>query len=75
MAFMLLSRIAAQRGDWTTAVADMEEAVKYQDNPDWRVDLAQMQLRAGDPTGARASVQHALRLQPGNQRAARCWRR
>jgi tetratricopeptide (TPR) repeat protein len=69
MAFMLLSRIAAQREQWTEAIADMREAVKYQDNPDWRVDLAQMQLRAGDAAGARDSVQRALRLQPNNPRA------
>jgi tetratricopeptide (TPR) repeat protein len=69
MAFMLLSRIAAQRGQWVEAVAEMMEAVKYQDNPDWRVDLAQMQLRAGDVAGARNTVQHALRLSPNHQRA------
>src|SRR4029450_4981560 len=42
MAYMLLSRIEAQRDNWTKAASYMEEAVKYQDNPDWRVDLAQM---------------------------------
>lgn len=69
MAFMLLSRIAAQRNQWAEATADMQEAVKYQDNPDWRVDLAQMQLRAGDDAGARASLQQALKLQTNHQRA------
>jgi protein O-mannosyl-transferase len=71
MAFMLLSRIAAQRSDWVEAAADMTEALKYQDDPDWRVDLAQMQLRAGDPAGARKSLQQVLYLHPNHQRARR----
>lgn len=69
MAFMLLSRIAAQRGQWSEAVADMQEALKYQDNPDWRVDLAQMQLRAGDRAGARTTLEQVLYQQPNHQRA------
>jgi hypothetical protein len=47
----------------------MQEAVKYQDNPDWRVDLAQMQRQAGDLNGARASLQYVLRVSPGHPRA------
>ena len=69
MAFMLLSRIESQRGNWKAAAANMKEAVKYQDSAEWRFDLAQLQMRAGDAAGARASLQHALRLQPGHPRA------
>jgi len=69
MAFMLLSRIAAQRGDWPTAATDMEEAVKYQDNLDWRIDLAQMQYQAGDPKTARGNLRMVLRTSPNNPRA------
>ena len=70
MARMLLSRIHAARGDWKTAVADMTEALKYQDNPDWRVDLAEMQRQSGDVPAARATLQRTLKTYPGNQRAA-----
>lgn len=69
MAYMLLARIAAQRGDWKAASTYQAEAVKYKDDPDWRVDLAQMQRQAGDVTGARATLQRVLRAQPGNKRA------
>jgi tetratricopeptide (TPR) repeat protein len=69
MAYMLLSRIAAHRNDWKAASTYMKEAVKYQDNPDWRVDLAQMQREAGDLTGARATLEHVLRVNPKHPRA------
>ena len=69
MAYMLLSRIASQHGDWKTAAADMAEAIKYQDSADWRIDLAQMQRRAGDPAAARSTLQQALVTYPGHQRA------
>jgi TolA-binding protein len=51
-------------------VADLSEALKYQDNPDWRVDLAEMQRQSGDVPAARATLQRALKTYPGNQRAA-----
>lgn len=69
MAFMLLSRIDAQRGNYKQSVVSMQEAVKYQDTADWRVDLAQYQLRAGDAAGARSNVDYALRLDPQHKRA------
>jgi hypothetical protein len=69
MAKMLLSRIHAQRGDWKTAVADLTEALKYQDNPDWRVDLAEMQRQAGDVAGARTTLKRLMIAHPENQRA------
>ena len=69
MAYMLLSRIAVQRGDWPTAGAHLEEALKYQDNPDWRVDLAEIELHVGHPEAARANLRHALRVRPGHERA------
>ena len=69
MAYMLLSRIAAQRGEWSEAASDMDEALKYQDNTDWRVDLAQMQRQAGDPDAARATLRQILRGTPGQPRA------
>ena len=47
----------------------MEEAVKYQDNPDWRVDLAQMR-RSRRPAAARATLQETLQAYPGQPRAA-----
>jgi hypothetical protein len=70
MAFMLLSRIAVRRNDWKTGVADMREALKYQDNPDWRVDLAEMQRQSGDVPGARATLRQIVQAHPENQRAA-----
>ena len=70
MAFMLLSRIAAVRNDWKGAAADMQEALKYQDNPDWRVDLAEMLRRSGNVPGARFTLKQVLQSQPDNQRAA-----
>jgi len=69
MALMLLSRIAAARSDWQTATAELTEALKYQDNPDWRVDLAEMQRQSGDVAAARTTLQRALKTYPGNQRA------
>ncbi len=71
MAYMLLSRIAAQRGNWQEAAANMQEALKYQDNPDWRVDLAHMLRQAGDPTAARTTLQQTLQAYPGQPRAAK----
>jgi hypothetical protein len=70
MAYMLLSRIAAQRDDWSTAVADMQEALKYRDDPDWWVDLAEMQRGAGDMAAARTTLQRTLQAYPGQARAA-----
>jgi FimV-like protein len=67
---MLLSRIAVQRNDWKTAIADMREALKYQDNPDWRVDLAEMLRQSGDVPGARATLRQIVQAHPENQRAA-----
>lgn len=69
MAKMLLSRISAQRDDWPQAIERLEEALKYQDNPDWRVDLAQMKVRAGTPIGARMILESTLQQFPGNARA------
>jgi tetratricopeptide (TPR) repeat protein len=71
MAYMLLSRIAAQRKDWPAAATDMKEAVKYQDNVDWRIDLAQMQRNAGKHDEATATLQQALRVHPDSQRATK----
>jgi tetratricopeptide (TPR) repeat protein len=69
MAYMLLSRIEAERDNWTKAASDMEEAVKYQDNPDWRVDLAQMYRQSGNIPGARVTLLNLLKAHPGNPRA------
>ena len=69
MAYMLLSRIAAQRNDWHAAADNMQEALKYQDTPDWRIDLAQMQRRAGDHNAAVTTLQQTVLAYPGNQRA------
>jgi tetratricopeptide (TPR) repeat protein len=69
MAKMLLSRASAQRGDWPQAIERLEEALKYQDNPDWRVDLAQLQLRAGKTVGARLVLDATLKQYPGFARA------
>jgi len=68
MANMLLSRIAVQRQDWDVAVERMQEALKYQDNADWRVDLAQIMVRAGNPIGARLILNAARKDYPGNPR-------
>jgi tetratricopeptide (TPR) repeat protein len=70
MAYMLLSRIAAQRGDWPAAATAMQEAIKYQDNVEWRIDLAQMQRHAGDRSAANTTLLQTIQAYPGNQRAA-----
>ena len=69
MALMLLSRTAAQQDNWDLAIERLSEALKYQDNADWRVDLAQMHLRAGKPIGARMILDSALQQYPNSQRA------
>lgn len=69
MALMLLSRIAAQKGDWKTAAAQLQEAIQYQDNLDWRVDLAQMQLNGGDREAARRTLVRVLMADPNQARA------
>jgi len=69
MAKMLLSRIAAGKGDWKAAAEDLREALKYQDNPDWRVDLAEMLRHDGQLIAARMTLQQTLKAYPGNQRA------
>jgi len=69
MAEMLLSRIASVRGDWKQAAALMGEAIKYQDSADWRVDLANMQWKAGDAAAARTTLDQALFAFPNFPRA------
>ena len=69
MANMLLSRIAMWRDDWPAAATHMREALKYQEVADWRVDLANMQWKAGDAAAARTTLDQALLMYPGNQRA------
>jgi hypothetical protein len=69
MAYLLLSRISSSRGDLKTAIEQLQEALKYQNNPEWRVDLAQLQLRAGDPNGARKTLQQVLFANPTHARA------
>jgi len=76
MAYMLLSRIAAQREDWQTAATDMQEAVTYRpDMVDWRIDLAQMKRHAGDRMGAAVMLRQTMQSFPDNQRAAAVWNR
>ena len=65
MASMLLSRVAAQRGDFKKAVALLEEALKYREDPDWQVDLAQLKLKAGDRIGANMVLAATLTEVPG----------
>lgn len=69
MANMLLSRIAAQRGDWKEAISHMEEALKYREEPDWQVDLAQYQLKSGNRIGASMILDAILKKRPGTPRA------
>ncbi|MEO8605878.1 MAG: tetratricopeptide repeat protein, partial [bacterium] len=69
MANMLLSRIAEARGDWPAAATLMQEALKYQDVADWRVDLANMQWKAGDAAAARTTLDKTLVRYPGLARA------
>jgi Tfp pilus assembly protein PilF len=69
MANMLLSRIAAQRGDWKGAIARLTEALKYRDEPDWVVDMVQMKLKAGDTLAANMQLNTLLKQHPGLPRA------
>ena len=69
MASMLLSRVAGQRGDWKEAVTRMSEALKYREDPDWQVDLAQMKLKAGDRIGANMVIASTLKKYPDLPRA------
>src|SRR6185369_3347981 len=64
MALMLLSRIEARRADWKGAARDMKEALQYQDNPEWRVDLAQMQFNSGDRAAAQKTLKDFLFKNP-----------
>ena len=47
----------------------MEEALKYHDDPDWRVDLAQMMMRSGNVIGANMVIDATLKKYPGLPRA------
>ncbi len=69
MAFFLRSRIAAQRGEWSVAADHMREALRYRDEPSWRVDFARYTLQSGNPIGARLIIDSALQAYPGYQRA------
>lgn len=69
MAYMLLSRISAQRGDWAQAIERMEEALKYRPEPDWQVDLAQMKWKSGNRIGATMMLDAILKQRPGYARA------
>ena len=69
MALMLLSRIEARRADWKGAARDMKEALQYQDNPEWRVDLAQMQFNSGDRAAAQKTLKNFLFQNPNHERA------
>ncbi|MFN8641680.1 MAG: tetratricopeptide repeat protein [Candidatus Binatia bacterium] len=69
MAYMLLSRISAHRGDWTQATERMEEALKYRQETDWRVDLAQMKWKSGNQLGALMTLDAILTEHPGYPRA------
>jgi Tfp pilus assembly protein PilF len=69
MASMLLARVAGQRGDWKEAVTRMSEALKYHEDPDWQVDLAQMKFKAGDRIGANMVIASTLKKYPDLPRA------
>jgi Tfp pilus assembly protein PilF len=47
----------------------MKEALQYQENPEWRVDLAQMQFNAGDRAAAQKTLREFLFRNPNHQRA------
>ncbi|MGH7789897.1 MAG: tetratricopeptide repeat protein [Candidatus Binatia bacterium] len=69
MADMLLARIAVQRKDFKTAITYMAEAIEYQENADWRVDLAQMQLADDQHVAALMTLKRTLEFNPDNKRA------
>ncbi|MGE0519945.1 MAG: hypothetical protein AB7P78_13205 [Candidatus Binatia bacterium] len=75
VAYLLLSRVAAQRGDWDTAAAHIGEALRYRDDPNWRVEFAEITWRSGNPIGARMIVDAALERYPGFRRAEALRRR
>jgi tetratricopeptide (TPR) repeat protein len=65
-----LAAAAALGGDWETARARYEEAVRLRTGVvDLRVDYARDLLRAGDVAGARAQVEEALLLDAGDPSA------
>ncbi|HSP96718.1 MAG TPA: hypothetical protein VL049_05675 [Candidatus Dormibacteraeota bacterium] len=69
MANMLLSRVAAQHGDWKLASDRLREALKYHEDPDWRVDLVQMTLHSGDRIAAGIQLNALLKQYPDLPRA------
>ena len=69
MASMLLSRIASQEGNWKEAIRRMEEALKYRQETDWQVDLAQMTWKGGNRIGAGMILDRILAEHPGYPRA------
>ena len=71
MANMLLSRVALQKGDYQQAIERLQEALKYHEDPDWRVDLAQIKLRSGDAVGAGMTINKVLSDNPNFPRAVK----
>jgi tetratricopeptide (TPR) repeat protein len=69
MGNFLLARIAVARGDYKTAITRFQEALKFQDNAEWRVQLADAYLKSGDRKMAIATLQSALLKYPTNPRA------
>lgn len=64
MGMLLLGRVAESEENWPLAAARYEEALRHNRNPDWYVDLARTQMKAGKHDDALKSVQAALRLAP-----------
>jgi tetratricopeptide (TPR) repeat protein len=62
----LLAKIALARGDTKSAISRLNEAIKYQDSADWRVELANAYLQSGDRNMAISTLQFGLRRFPDN---------
>jgi Flp pilus assembly protein TadD len=67
-AWLAIGRLASRSGDQDQAVAAYQEALALNPNdPQALYDLGVSWLRAGDPAGAVAPLEHAVRLLPEDE--------
>jgi tetratricopeptide (TPR) repeat protein len=71
MAYMLLARIEAAKRNWKAAAANFQEALRYQENLDWRYDQIEMYRQAGDFKAAFAAINQISRRYPNDPNLAR----
>jgi tetratricopeptide (TPR) repeat protein len=68
MANMLLGRIDVINEDWQGAAEHMEEALRYQEVPDWRFDLVEIYQQGGNSRAAMTALAEVARRYPKDRR-------